>query len=119
MVPLKALWEATMRAALMEAPNSDLVVVEDVEIDKPGAGEVLVRISNCGVCHSDLHLLDGSIPFAVPAILGHEAAGIVEAVGPGVKHLAEGDKAILTLRPPCSVCYFCVRGEPELCANSP
>jgi Zn-dependent alcohol dehydrogenase len=103
----------------MEAPNSDLVVVDDIEIDKPGAGEVLVRISNCGVCHSDLHLLDGSIPFAMPAILGHEAAGIVEAVGPGVKHLAEGDKAILTLRPPCNVCYFCVRGEPELCANSP
>jgi S-(hydroxymethyl)glutathione dehydrogenase/alcohol dehydrogenase len=72
-------------------------------------------VQHCGVCHSDLHVVDGSLPAAYPSILGHEAGGIVEAVGAGVTGLAEGDKVILTLRPPCGRCYHCVRGEHSIC----
>ncbi|HVM41542.1 MAG TPA: Zn-dependent alcohol dehydrogenase [Acidimicrobiia bacterium] len=103
-----------MRAALLEGVD-DLQVVDDVEIEKPGEGEVLVRVQHCGVCHSDLHFVDGSLPCAYPSILGHEAGGIVEALGAGVTGLAEGDKVILTLRPPCGRCYFCVRGQLSIC----
>ncbi|CAN5583025.1 Zn-dependent alcohol dehydrogenase [soil metagenome] len=103
-----------MRAALLEGVD-DLRVVEDVELEAPRAGEVSVRIEHCGVCHSDLHFLDGSLPAAFPAILGHEAGGVVEEVGLGVVGLAEGDKVILTLRPPCGRCYWCVRGELSIC----
>src|SRR4051812_17880647 len=107
-----------MRAALFEGPGKDLAVVDDVEIEAPHAGEVRVRISHCGVCHSDLHFIEGELPSPVPAILGHEAAGVVDAVGDGVETLAEGDKVILTLAPPCGRCYFCARGEVHLCSNA-
>jgi S-(hydroxymethyl)glutathione dehydrogenase/alcohol dehydrogenase len=103
-----------MRAAVLEGVN-DVKVHGDVEIDKPAEGEVLVRVSHCGVCHSDLHFVDGSLPCTYPAILGHEAGGTVEAIGAGVTGLAEGDKVILTLRPPCGRCYHCVRGEHSIC----
>lgn len=108
-----------MRAALLEQPGQDLLVVDDVEIDpSPRAGEVLVRMTHCGVCHSDLHFVDGTLPAPLPIVLGHEAAGVVEAVGAGVFGLAEGDKVILTLRPPCGHCYWCVRGEVSICPNA-
>src|SRR3712207_4816913 len=99
-----------MRAALLEEVDA-LRVVDDVEIEAPRSGEVLVRISHCGVCHSDLHFVDGSLPAAYPAILGHEAGGTIEALGPGVDGLEEGERVLLTLRPPCGRCYWCVRGE--------
>ncbi|MGH9186508.1 MAG: Zn-dependent alcohol dehydrogenase [Acidimicrobiales bacterium] len=105
-----------MRAALLESPNQDLTIVDDVELDDPHAGEVLVRVHHCGVCHSDLHVIDGSLPAPMPIILGHEAGGVVEAIGPGVTEVAPGDKVILTLRPPCGRCYWCVRGEWSQCA---
>jgi S-(hydroxymethyl)glutathione dehydrogenase / alcohol dehydrogenase len=79
---------------------------------------VRVRVSYCGVCHSDLHFVEGQLPSPAPAILGHEAAGVVDKVGAGVDHLAEGDKVILTLAPPCGRCYFCARGEVHLCSNA-
>jgi Zn-dependent alcohol dehydrogenase len=108
-----------MRAAVLEKVGQDLIVADDITIDpEPRAGEVLVRMTNCGVCHSDLHFVDGSLPCATPIILGHEAAGVVERVGPGVTHLAEGDKVILTLRPPCGHCYHCIRGEVSICQQA-
>ena len=107
-----------MRAALLEAPNTDLVIVDDVEIDKPQARQLLVRVAHCGVCHSDLHVVDGGLPGMMPTVLGHEAAGVVEAVGEGVSELAPGDTVIMTLKPVCGRCYFCVRGQPTLCASS-
>ena len=107
----------SMRAALFEEPGTDLVVVDDVEIEDPHAGEVRVRVSYCGVCHSDLHFVDGQLPSPVPAILGHEAAGVVEQIGAGVESLAVGDKVILTLQPQCGRCYFCARGEVHLCVT--
>jgi S-(hydroxymethyl)glutathione dehydrogenase/alcohol dehydrogenase len=108
-----------MRAAVLEKVGQDLVVADNIAIDsEPRTGEVLVRMANCGVCHSDLHYVDGSLPGPTPIILGHEAAGIVERVGAGVTHLAEGDKVVLTLRPPCGQCYWCVRGEVSICPSA-
>src|SRR5690606_27776231 len=71
-----------LRAAVMTAPGADLVVADDVEIDAPRAGEVMVQVHHCGVCHSDLHYLDGALRTEVPVVLGHEAAGRVIEVGP-------------------------------------
>jgi S-(hydroxymethyl)glutathione dehydrogenase/alcohol dehydrogenase len=104
-----------MRAAVLE-PDGKLSVGQ-VEIEDPRPGEVLVKVTDCGVCHSDLSSLDGSHPGARPTVLGHEAAGIVEAVGPGVTGLAAGDKAVLTPLPSCGRCYLCTHGNPTLCVE--
>lgn len=103
-----------MRAALLEAPG-EISVVDDIEINDPRSGEVLVRVSHCGVCHSDLSVFDGGFPAPLPSVLGHEAAGLVEAVGPEVHTVAVGDPVILTPVPHCGRCYFCVRHQPTLC----
>ena len=81
-----------MRAALLRAAGQPFELVDDVEIDDPKTGEVRVRVSHCGVCHSDLSIADGSFPAPTPIVLGHEAAGVVDAVGPGVTGLAPGDR---------------------------
>jgi Zn-dependent alcohol dehydrogenase len=104
-----------MRAALLEAPGSDLVVVDDVEIGKPDVRQIKVRVSHCGVCHSDLHVIDGGLPGRMPTVLGHEAGGVVEEVGAAVTELSPGDSVIMTLKPVCGRCYFCVRNQPSLC----
>src|SRR5215207_6510845 len=104
-----------MRASLFEEMGAGLVVVDDIDVEDPHAGEVRVRVSHCGVCHSDLHFVHGDLPTPFPVILGHEAAGVVETVGAGVEGLAVGDKVILTLQPQCGRCYFCARGEVHLC----
>jgi Zn-dependent alcohol dehydrogenase len=107
-----------MRAALLEASGKPLTIVDDVEIEPPRTGEVLVRVANCGVCHSDVSQIDGTFEPPVPIVLGHEAGGVVEEVGPGVTALAPGDKVMLTPCPPCGNCYFCVRGEHSICHNA-
>ncbi|MGZ6908524.1 MAG: Zn-dependent alcohol dehydrogenase [Acidimicrobiia bacterium] len=104
-----------MRAAVLEAPNTP-VMVSDVDLRGPKAGEVLVRVVACGVCHSDLSVVDGSFPAPVPVVLGHEAAGVGEEVGPDVTSVAPGDQVVLTPLPACGRCYFCTRGQPTLCA---
>ena len=107
-----------MRAAVLERAGEPLVVVDDVEIADPGPGQVRVAVSNCGICHSDLSVIEGAfMSEALPVILGHEAAGVVEAVGPGVTTHAPGDKVVLTPCPPCGSCFFCVRGEAALCVQ--
>jgi len=106
-----------MRAALLQAVGTPLLVVDDVEIEDPRQGQVRVRVTHCGVCHSDLSIADGVFPAPTPMVLGHEAAGIVDAVGPGVDGLAAGDRVVLTPVPPCGVCYGCVRGEPGVCVS--
>lgn len=105
----------SMRAAVLEAERK--LGVGQVEIEEPRPGEVLVKVTDCGVCHSDLSIIDGALPSATPIVLGHEAAGLVEAVGPGVTHLHPGDKVVLTPLPSCGHCYFCTRGNPTLCAE--
>lgn len=107
-----------MRAAVLESYGQPLIVVDDVEIEAPHEGEVQVRVEHCGVCHSDLSVVDGAFPAPLPTVLGHEAAGVVEQVGPGVTALALGDRVVLTPCPPCGQCYFCQRGEFSICVNS-
>jgi len=103
-----------MKAAVMRANDAPLVI-EDVRIDDPGAGEVLVRTVASGICHSDLHVIKGSLPVPPPCILGHEPAGIVEAVGAGVADFRPGDRVIGCLTAWCGVCRFCTEGRPYLC----
>jgi Zn-dependent alcohol dehydrogenase len=107
-----------MRAALLEAQGQPLRICDDIEIDAPRSGQVRVRVAHCGICHSDLSLIDGTFPGPLPIVLGHEAAGVVDAVGPGVEGLAAGDPVVLTPCPPCGACYWCVRGEASLCVDS-
>ena len=107
-----------MRAALLEASEKPLAIVDDIDIDDPRAGEVRVRVSHCGVCHSDLSLANGTFPFVTPTVLGHEAAGVVDAVGTGVTSVAPGDKVVLSPVPVCNACYWCVRGEYGCCVNA-
>jgi Zn-dependent alcohol dehydrogenase len=107
-----------MKAALLETAGQPLVLRDDVEIQDPGPGQVRVAVSHCGICHSDLSIVDGVFPSPVPIVLGHEAAGVVDAVGPDAKGLAPGDSVVLTPVPPCGTCYWCVRGEPCLCVDA-
>ena len=92
--------------------------VEEIHVDPPGPGEVLVRVQASGVCHTDLHYKLGSVGNDFPYLLGHEGAGIVEAVGEGVTSPAVGDYVILAWRAPCADCRFCAIGQPHLCAAS-
>jgi Zn-dependent alcohol dehydrogenase len=107
-----------MRAAVLETVGRPLVVHDDVVAEEPRAGEVAVRVAHCGVCHSDLSVVDGNFPAVLPVVLGHEAAGVVEALGPGVTSLAVGDHVVLTPCPACGPCAWCIRGEWSLCRNS-
>jgi S-(hydroxymethyl)glutathione dehydrogenase / alcohol dehydrogenase len=107
-----------VRAAVLETPGRPLVVRDDVTIAAPGPGQVRIDVAHCGVCHSDLSIIDGLFPSPLPIVLGHEAAGVVERVGPGVTGLAAGDHVVLTCCPPCGTCYWCVRAEPSLCTNT-
>jgi Zn-dependent alcohol dehydrogenase len=104
----------TIRAAIMTEVGADLVV-DEVELDEPRPGEIAVEVGHCGVCHSDLHYVDGSLRSQPPVILGHEAAGVVAEVGPGVTDLSPGDRVVLTMAPSCGHCYWCARGERSLC----
>jgi Zn-dependent alcohol dehydrogenase len=107
-----------MKAAVFEDVGKPLRIFHDIEIIEPRAGEVRVKVSYCSVCHSDLSVVDGTLPAPGHVILGHEASGVVEAVGDGVDRLQVGDHVVLTPVPPCGTCYFCIRGETTLCANN-
>ena len=89
--------------------------VEEIELDAPKAGEVLVKIAASGMCHSDEHVVTGDLPFAMPIIGGHEGAGVVEAVGPGVSWLAPGDHVVFGFIPSCGRCPSCSTGHSNLC----
>ena len=104
-----------MKAAILYWKRQPLRV-EDVELDQPGHGEVLVRVDAAGVCHSDYHFMNGDLPIPLPCVLGHEGAGIVEEVGPGVSAVAPGDHVVMLFRAGCGRCEFCQRGRPALCA---
>lgn len=103
-----------MKAAVMRANNAPFEI-EEVEIDSPGPGELLLKTAASGVCHSDLTVLEGGLPFPPPCILGHEPAGIVEEVGEGVTDFAPGDHVIGCTTGWCGVCRFCTEGRPYLC----
>ncbi|MEV7139401.1 Zn-dependent alcohol dehydrogenase [Streptomyces tauricus] len=93
-------------------------VVDDLEVRDPGPGEVLVAVSAAGLCHSDLSVLDGTIPFPVPVVLGHEGAGVVAEVGAGVTHVQPGDHVSLSTLANCGACAECDRGRPTMCRKA-
>ena len=105
-----------MKAAVFHGPHQPLTI-EQVDIDKPLAHEVVVRTVASGVCHSDLHFVEGLYPLPPPAILGHEAAGIVEAVGDQVSYVKPGDHVICCLSVFCGHCEMCISGRPNLCRS--
>jgi Zn-dependent alcohol dehydrogenase len=107
-----------MRAALFEAVDQPIAIVDDVEIAEPGPGEVRVQVTHCGVCHSDYSNVNGTFPIPGPIVLGHEAAGVVECVGTGVTSVAPGDHVVLSPIAACGECYGCVRGEYGTCVNA-
>ncbi|MDP8954107.1 MAG: S-(hydroxymethyl)mycothiol dehydrogenase [Actinomycetota bacterium] len=94
------------------------VRLETVHVPDPGPGEVVVAVAACGVCHTDLHYREGAITDDFPFLLGHEAAGTVEAVGEGVTNVASGDYVVLAWRAPCGTCRSCRRGRPWYCFDS-
>lgn len=111
-----------VRAAILEEmgreppyAQSKPLTLGDIELDGPGPGEVLVKIAAAGLCHSDLSVIDGNRPRPTPMVLGHEASGIVEEVGPEVHDLNPGDHVVLVFVPSCGHCVPCASGRPALC----
>lgn len=103
-----------IQAALLTAPNRRFQI-ETLDLAAPRAGEVLIRIVACGVCHSDWHVATGDTQHPMPCVTGHEGAGIVEAVGTGVTHVSLGDHVTLSWSPDCGQCFYCLRDQPNLC----
>src|SRR5436189_6412908 len=102
------------KAAVCNGINAVLEVV-DVGLDGPQAGEVRVRVGASGVCHSDLSVVNGTLLSPLPAVLGHEGAGVVEAIGEGVTRVKPGDHVVLSFVPQCGHCYMCTHDTPEMC----
>ena len=105
-----------MKAAVLREVRTPLQI-EDVQISKPGPHEVLIRTAAAGVCHSDLHFIEGSYPHPLPAVLGHESAGVVEQVGSEVRTVKPGDNVITCLSAYCGHCEFCLTGHMSLCVS--
>src|ERR1700758_5641115 len=111
-----------IRAAVLnkmgaEAPyeKSKPLTIEEFDLDDPGHGEAMVKISAAGLCHSDLSVIDGNRPRPTPMVLGHEAAGVVQEIGPGVDDLEVGDHVVIVFVPSCGHCLPCAEGRPALC----
>ncbi len=106
-----------MKAAILHEVNKPLSV-EDIQIDEPQGQEVVVKLAGSGVCHSDLSAIKGDMPQPLPIVMGHEGAGIVEKVGPGVTMLQPGDHVILMVSYSCGKCRYCVEGKPTMCIGN-
>src|ERR1700726_1736969 len=106
-----------MKAAVLHAANEPLTI-EDVSLTKPGPREVLIRTAVAGICHSDLHFADGSSPHPMPCVLGHESAGVVEAVGADVTYVKPGDHVVTCLSVFCGYCDQGITGHPSLCQSA-
>lgn len=104
-----------MKAVVVDALNE--FSVQEVSLDPPKAGEVMVDIKATGVCRSDLSIINGKIPLELPAVIGHEGAGIIKEVGTGVEHLQVGDHVVLSFIPNCGHCFYCERGQANLCSS--
>lgn len=101
--------------AVITRENNQPVVVEEITVESPRAGEVMIKLEACGVCHSDLSATNGTIPFPPPVVLGHEGAGRVVEVGAGVTDFAVGDSVVSSFVSMCGKCRYCTTGRPELC----
>lgn len=106
-----------VKAAVVRSKNAD-VTLETILVPDPGPGEALVDILTCGVCHTDLHYKQGAINDDFPFLLGHEATGVVSAVGPDVTEVVPGDRVVLNWRAVCGECRACRRGQPQYCFNT-
>ena len=106
-----------MKAAVCCAYDQPLVI-EDLNLDPPKSGEVKVRVAACAICHSDIHQIRGDWSAALPLVAGHEAAGVVEAVGPDVSNVQVGDHVVMSLLRSCGRCYFCGKGDTHLCEGT-
>lgn len=108
---------AVLKSSPATAPfgESRPLVIEELDLDPPGAEEVLVRIGAAGLCHSDLSVINGNRPRPVPMVLGHEAAGTVVQVGSAIRDLSPGDRVVMTFQPTCGACLPCAEGRPALC----
>jgi len=95
--------------------TSNALVIEDVELEGPGPGEVLIEVAAAGLCHSDLSAIEGIRPRPLPVVIGHEGAGIVRECGEGVTDLKPGDHVVTVFVASCGVCKNCVRGRPNIC----
>jgi alcohol dehydrogenase len=111
-----------IRAAVLNKMGAEVpyeksrpLTIEDFDLDDPGRGEVMVKIGAAGLCHSDLSVIDGNRPRPTPMVLGHEAAGVVEKLGPGVDDLKVGDHVVMVFVPSCGHCPPCAEGRPALC----
>ncbi|GAA4883374.1 Zn-dependent alcohol dehydrogenase [Saccharopolyspora cebuensis] len=104
------------KAAVLESAPGPLVIGE-IDVDSPAPDEILVRTVAAGVCHSDLHFMEGKYPYPLPVVLGHESAGVVEAVGDRVTGFAPGDHVITCLSVFCGRCDYCLSGRPQLCSK--
>jgi len=103
-----------MKGAILSAPQTPLTI-DELTIDEPAANEARVRVIAAGVCHSDLHFIEGTYPSRYPTVLGHEVSGVVESVGPGVTNVEAGDRVIIGFVQPCGHCSYCDSGRPNLC----
>ena len=103
-----------MKAAICYEFGQPLVI-EEINIDPPQAGEVKVKLAACAICHSDIHYMEGAWGGVLPALYGHEAAGVVAEIGPQVSRVKPGDQVVVTLIRSCGRCYFCTQGQPHLC----
>ena len=108
---------STVKGVIARAKGAPVELV-DVVVPDPGPGEAVVRIEACGVCHTDLHYREGGINGEFPFLLGHEAAGVVEAVGDGVTEISPGDFVILNWRAVCGQCRACRKGKPQYCFDT-
>lgn len=106
-----------IKAAVLYEANKPLKV-EELELDPPGEKEILIRTAYTGFCHTDLHTIVGNSPSALPLVVGHEAAGVVEAVGPGVTRFKKGDHAVPTFMMPCGECETCREGRGYICRRT-
>ncbi|GAB4265721.1 MAG: zinc-binding dehydrogenase [Deferrisomatales bacterium] len=106
-----------IKAAVLREPNQPMTI-EELNLDPPKEGEVLVKTAYTGWCHSDLHLCLGEIPIEMPLAIGHEASGVVEDVGPGVTRVKKGDHVVSTWMIPCGRCPQCLRGKGNICSGN-
>ncbi len=103
-----------MKAAVCHEFGKPLVI-EEIELAPPGAGEIRVKLAACAICHSDIHIAEGAWGGKLPAVYGHEAAGVIEQTGPGVTGLQAGDPVVVTLIRSCGECHYCSQGRPVIC----
>ena len=108
---------STVKGVIARTKGAPVEIV-DIIVPDPGPGEAVVKIEACGVCHTDVHYREGGINDEFPFLLGHEAAGVVEAVGEGVTNVAPGDFVILNWRAVCGQCRACAKGKPQYCFNT-